>query len=102
MAKHTVKVIPYDSIIDIQVSGSYYERVQYLFQSLVEKIKPENYEELVKKLNDPTNTSSITDMDEVNLITVLMLIMEIDDKAKVQNKLKDQEIDIPDDDKPVQ
>jgi hypothetical protein len=99
MAKVQYKTIPPDVIIDIQVSGSFYRRLVELLTSLGNAMKPEDFKAVLEKLktNDPP-----ANLHELNIHINMMLIYEIEQQALKQNKVKDAEVEVPDEEKPVE
>ena len=83
-----IEVIPEDALMDIKVSGTFYQRLQALFIYLSQKKDPKefllHYAYLIKG-GEPKNEY------EFHLNTILSLIVEIEKTAKDLNltKLKD-------------
>ena len=95
MIKKEIETIPYESLINITVSGAFYSRSQdMLFSICFEKPKDE-YLEALKNIS----SNNIQTSFEYNLSTLLILITEIENKAKEQSMIKMQEIELPQDDK---
>lgn len=99
MAKRKIQVIPLDSIIPIEVSGHFYTRIQQMLISMANEKSPEEFVKVMKNLETNKQSESIY---EYNIHTISSLIFEIESQAKNLNLLKEEEIDIPEDDKPVQ
>jgi|688.fasta_scaffold385037_2 hypothetical protein len=95
--KMQVKSIPYENIINIQISGAYYMRIQNLLFSLMGNFKEEDLKDFFTRLQN--NNNEFKDSNEYNLATILILINEIELQAKEQNKITDQEVELPEDEK---
>tara|TARA_B110000503_G_scaffold27536_1_gene43952 strand:+ start:7795 stop:8097 length:303 start_codon:yes stop_codon:yes gene_type:complete len=91
--KIKIKTIPFEEIIDIQISGAFYVRIQNIFLSLIQNLKDDDLKKLLEKIQ--TKPEEITDPVEYNIVTLMILMNEIEHQAKSTNKVKDQEIDIP-------
>lgn len=98
MAKIKYKTIPQDAIIDIQVSGSFYRRIVEILTSLGNAMKPEEFKAVLEKLK---TTDSPANLHELNIHLNIMLINEIEQQAVKQNKTKEVEIEVPDEEKPA-
>ena len=96
MAKVKYKAIPDEAIIDIQVSGSFYARLVELLAALGASVEQDKFKAAIEALKtaDPPK-----ELFEFNVQLVMLLIYEIEKKAVEQNKMKDMEIDIPDEKK---
>jgi len=99
MAKVQYKTIPPDAIIDIQVSGSFYRRLVELLTALGNGMPLEDFKKVLEKLktNDPP-----ANLHELNIHINMMLIYEIEQQAVKQEKCKDAEIEVPDEEKPAE
>lgn len=95
MANVKIKTIPIDAIIDIQVSGSYYQKIIQVFMDITAPLSPEEFTRITNKLK---NNEQPADMMEVKIFTMLILILEIEQQAHKQNKVVEKEIDLPDED----
>ena len=92
MAKREIETLPYESIVDFKVSGAFYARIQNLFFNLSSEKSKEDYTACIKNIS----SNNITTNYEYDIQTLLILITEIESKAKEQGKMLMQEIDIPD------
>jgi hypothetical protein len=93
MSKTKIKSIPFEEIIDIQISGAFYMRIQNVFLEMISKLSDEDQKQLLQKVKE--NSQDITDPAILNAITILILMNEIEHQANSQGKVKDQEVDIP-------
>jgi len=97
MATTKIKSIPFEEIIDIKISGAFYMRIQNLFFDLISKLSEEDQKTLLEKVKE--GAKDITDPAMYNAVTVLIIMNEIEYQANEQGKVKDQEIELPEDDK---
>lgn len=97
MAKTKIKSIPFEEIIDIQISGAFYMRIQNLFFELISKLSEEDQKILLEKVKE--GAKDITEPAMYNALTVLIIMNEIEYQANEQGKVKDQEVELPEDDK---
>jgi len=84
-----VSTIKEDDIIDIKVNGSFYARVQALMFWMLEGKEPEYITEVFNKISE----NNIDDAYVAHLQTVVVLMREIEEQAKNQNKLTDKEVE---------
>lgn len=78
--------IPYDALIDIQISGSFYKQLIDLLTALGNSIPLDEFKDILKKFKDdesPKNTF------ELNIYSLISLIYELETKAKEQKKIKE-------------
>lgn len=89
--KETIKykTIDHKSIVDIQVSGAYYESIVQLLLSLSESVPKEEYVEALKKYKEEKDASTLF---ELNIHLLITLVFEIERMALAQNKIKEVEI----------
>lgn len=99
MAKIKYQTIPPDAIIDIQVSGSFYRRLVEILTALGNGMPIEDFKKVLEKLkgNEPP-----ANIHELNIHLNMMLIYEIEQQAVKQKKAVDAEMEIPDEEKPVE
>jgi len=95
MIKKEIETIPYESLINITVSGAFYSRLQDMLFSICSEKPKDEYLEALKNIS----SNNIQTSFEYNLSTLLILITEIENKAKEQSMVKMQEIELPQDDK---
>lgn len=78
--------IPYDVLIDIKVSGSFYKQLVNLLTALGDSVPLEEFKEVLEKLktNDPPKS-----IFELNVHSLVSLIYEIEAKAQEQKKTKE-------------
>jgi hypothetical protein len=84
------KGIPFDSIIKIEVSGGFTARLQELAVYHLSQKTPEEVNEIIEKIKtkEPENEY------EYHLLTLLVLIHEIESESKKQGILKDMEVEV--------
>jgi len=83
--------IPKDAIIDIQVSGGFYQNLQQLLYLIAEQKSVEEFTAAMNKVK----SGKPTDLYEFQLATILGLIFEIESQAEKQNKLVQGEMPKP-------
>jgi hypothetical protein len=98
MAKVKYKTIKPETIVDIQVSGSFYRRLVELLTALGNGMKPEEFKAVLEKLKTNQPPASL---HELNIHINMMLIYEIEQQAVKQNKCVDAEIEVPDEKEPA-
>jgi len=79
-----VHVFPLDAIVSIEISGAYYTRVSKLLADMLMQ-KPQ--EELVKLMSDLNQRAPETD-EEYNILTLIILVNEIEKAVKDQEKFE--------------
>jgi hypothetical protein len=84
-----VSTIKEDDIIDIKVNGSFYSRVQALMYWMLENKEPQFITEVFEKIKN----NQIDDPFVAHLQTVVVLMREIEEQAKLQQKITDKEVD---------
>lgn len=84
-----VSTIKEDDIIDIKVNGSFYQRVQALMFYLLDGKDPQFITEVFEKIKNNT----IDDEYVAHLQTVVVLMREIEEEAKKQEKITEKEIE---------
>ena len=88
-----VDIIPYDSIIDIQVGGAFYGRIHELILYIAQQKEPQEFLKIMNELKEREPKEPF----EFHMITLLALVREIEEKAKEQNKIQKKDIPIPTD-----
>lgn len=78
-----------DEIIDIQVNGSFYRRVQALFFHFISEKDPEYIKKAIESINAGTADNEIF---TAHLQTITVLMREIEEQAKTQGKISQNEI----------
>lgn len=86
-----VSTIKEEDIIDIKVNGSFYARIQALMFYLLDGKEPQFITEVFEKIKN----NQIDDEYVAHLQTVVVLMREIEEQAKQQDKITDKEIDDP-------
>lgn len=86
-----VSTIKEEDIIDIRVNGSFYARIQALMFYLLDGKEPQFITEVFEKIKN----NQIDDEYVAHLQTVVVLMREIEEQAKQQDKITDKEIDEP-------
>ena len=92
MAKKMVDTIETTSIITIEISGAYYEKLK----TLVLHMGNENPEAFVKCIEKIKTQQQVENLYEFTLLTLFEIVSEIELRAKEQGKIKEEELDIPD------
>jgi hypothetical protein len=93
MPTHKVETIPFDASIKLDMPGSFYARLQQLLLSYSSSKSPQELQTILKKLGTDEEPE---DEFEYHLFTLTIFIHEIEKKAKEQNLLKIEEVEIPD------
>ena len=93
MAKIKYDTIPPDALVDIQVSGTFYRRLVELISMLGESVPLAEFKEVLEKLKE---NKPAKDLFELNVHLVISVIYEIEKQAKAQNKIKEEEMEVPD------
>jgi hypothetical protein len=84
------KTLPFDALVDIQVSGAFYKKLVDLLSALAESVPVEEFQAVLEKVK---TDDAPKDIFEVNIQLLLALIYEIENKGVAQNKVKEIEID---------
>jgi len=90
--KYKVSTIPFDAKIKLEIPGSFYARVQQL---VVHYGNSKPHSELVAAMQALAKNEQAKSEFEYHIQTLTILIWEIENAAKEQNLLKDEEIEIP-------
>jgi hypothetical protein len=82
--KKSIEGIPTDAVIDLQISGNFYQRLHQLlmFHSQKEGLDKFTAALAAIKAGEPKNEY------EYHLLTILTLIGSIEEAAKIQGKIK--------------
>lgn len=85
----TIKVegIRLDTIIDIQVSGGFYSRLHQLLQSMAATVSPEEFQKMLLRITEGKAESAL----EYHIETLIVLIHEIEERAREQNKISKED-----------
>ena len=90
MAKFSYPIIPNEAIIDIQVSGAFYNDLLALQVSLAETVTLDQYKAILEELKNDKPADSVFS----NTVQIIMaVIYEIETKAKAQGKTKMIDVD---------
>lgn len=84
-----VNTIKEEDIIDIKVNGSFYARIQALMFYLLEDKEPQYITEVFEKIKNNT----IDDAYVAHLQTIVVLMREIEEQAKNQDKITEKDIE---------
>jgi hypothetical protein len=84
-----IDVIPYDTLVSVEVSGAYYARVQQLLMYI---FKDKAADE-VSKCMEELKSREPKDIFEYQVITILSLMYEIEVKAREQKKTVVKDLD---------
>lgn len=95
MAKKIVTVIKEDTIVQIEVSGAYYQRVYDLMTRLLEQ-QPDPKQALIN-IDAPSSETPLT-ISEAVIQTFMMLVKSVEDEANkdLKKHTTDVELDIKD------
>jgi hypothetical protein len=95
MAKKIVTVIKEDTVVQIEVSGAYYQRVYDLMTRLLE-MQPDPKQAL-KNIDTDNNETPLT-ISEATIQTFMMLVKSVEDEANkdLKKHTTDVELDIKD------
>lgn len=85
--------IPADAIIDLKVSGAYYEKLKIVLLTLTEQVPPDQLLAMMEKFKTPQAPDSAL---EHNIYTLLLLIKTIEDEAKKQKLTVVKDMELPD------
>jgi|Wag4MinimDraft_6_1082665.scaffolds.fasta_scaffold125261_1 hypothetical protein len=85
----TIPTIKEDSIITIQVNGSFYARVQHLIMYMLESLEPQRIQEIFEKIN----SNQIDEPLAAHIQTLVVLMNEIEREADSQGKIEETEIE---------
>jgi len=96
MEKPKVEMFPNDAIVSIKVSGAFYKRLVKLMFSLSTKKDLKAFMKMMAefKTREPEND------EEFNIMTVLILIAEIEREVKDSKVFEVIDAPIPDEEKP--
>ena len=94
--KLTFEVLPFSTLVNIQVSGSFYARIQALYVKKCEALTKEQLESVIEKIKSSKRASTI---EEEEFMILTALIAEIENSAKTQNLTTKTEVDPEDFDK---
>ena len=92
MTTEKISYLPDDTIVDIQVSGAFYKRLQTLLFSLTENIEPQDTQKIYKNAIDGKAETIL----EYNVETMLLICKEVEEKTTEQNLWKEEEVDLSD------
>lgn len=84
-----VNTIKEEDIIDIKVNGSFYARIQALMFYLLEDKEPQYITEVFEKIKN----NNIDDVYVAHLQTIVVLMREIEEQAKNQDKITEKDIE---------
>jgi hypothetical protein len=93
MAKVKFKGITADTIIDIKVSGYFYNKIMTVLTMLGQSVTPQEFAAVINALKDDKEKTSLM---ELNVEILVALLTEIEKQAIEQNKVTEQEVDVPD------
>ncbi len=93
MAKVKFKGITADTILDIKVSGYFYNKIFTVLTMLSQSVTPQEFAEVMNSLKDEKEKTSLM---ELNVEILVALLSEIEKQAIEQNKVTEQEVDVPD------
>lgn len=82
-----ISTIKEEDIIDIKVNGSFYARIQALMFYLLEGKEPQFITEVFEKIKN----NNIDDAYVAHLQTIVVLMREIEEEAKKQDKITEKD-----------
>lgn len=92
MSKMKYTGVDPDAVIDIQVSGHFYQQIVNSILGLGDTKSPEEFKKVLETLSENSPTK---DPFELAIKTLTTLVYEIETKARDQNKVREHEIDTP-------
>jgi hypothetical protein len=92
MSTEKISFLPDDTIVDIQLSGAFYKRLQTLLFSLTEGIEAEDVQKIYKHAVDGKAETVL----EYNVETMLLLCKEVEEKTTEQKLWSEEEIELGD------
>ena len=84
----TIPTIKEDSVISIEVNGSFYARIQHLIMFLLEGLEPQRVQEIFDKINN----ENIDEPLPAHVQTLVVLMNEIEREANKQGKIEQTEV----------
>lgn len=84
-----ISTIKEEDIIDIKVNGSFYARIQALMFYLLEGKEPQFITEVFEKIKN----NNIDDAYVAHLQTIVVLMREIEEEAKKQDKITEKDVE---------
>jgi hypothetical protein len=81
-------IIDETTIVDIQVNGAFYKRIQALFFSMMQGKEPEQINEIFQKIQN----NQIDSETVAHVQTIVVLMREIEEQAKAQNKVSQKDV----------
>ena len=88
--KVKLQVIPFDCLIDLQISGAFYARLQGLFMRKCDSIEKEILTSIIEKLKNSKRAE--TDLEE-EIMILTGLVSAIEKAAVDQKKTREEEFD---------
>lgn len=98
MESHQIDTIPYDSLVKVEFSGAFTQRIQNALFALLSE-KEDKPEELARILKELETRKPKSDWEE-HVYILLSILYEIDNQAAQQKLIVKQTIDIPPSDSP--
>ena len=93
MEKVQVEIIKNEAIINIQLSGSFYRRVQQALHVLAATESQETITELINKINNETPDEEMSEWENA-VETLMILCSEVEAKAKEQGHTEMIDVDV--------
>lgn len=94
MEKKSVKLVKNDSLVSIQVSGSFYRMVQSVLLYITSLKPSEELTELIDKINNEVSSDDFNEWEQA-VETLMILCSEIESRAIEQEAVDVVEIEIP-------
>lgn len=88
--------IPKDALINIKISGAFYINMQQLLFSIASQKSPEEFTALMQKLKSGQPENEY----ELQVLTIVSLVLEVERAAKEQDLLVEVEFKKPEDESP--
>lgn len=89
----TLATIPKEAIIDLKISGAYYQDLKLALLNYTDKLSKEE----VSKVLENAKANKIENLDELIMYILYTLTIEIENKAKEQGLIVDKEFDLNED-----
>jgi len=90
--KMTLPVIDLSAVVDIKISGYFYNKIQSLLMIKASEVSEEEFTKVLTKLKE--SDSKIDSLYESEIHILLALVSAIEKGAKEQNKITYKELDL--------
>lgn len=92
MSVEKISYFPDESIVNIELSGAFYRRLQSLLFSLTEGVETEHVQKIYKNAIEDKIEKTL----DFNVQTMLYLCKEVEDKVTEQDLWKEEEVTLDD------